>query len=303
MTALPASAAADAVTAAASTVTAADAPRSRRSWRSRAVRPGLVLAGVFLTAVVVAALAPGWLAPHDPLAVGTGGAFLPPGPRHLLGTDETGRDVLSRLIYGARASLIMGLGATGIALVCGSLVGLAAGLGNRFVEGLLMRLVDVTLSVPELLFALVVITLLGSGTTNALFAVAFASIPSYARMVRAQTHIVRRSAYVEAAVTLGLPRWRVIARHILPNAAKPVLALATIAVGTAISAGAALSFLGLGAKPPAPEWGDMLSLGMQYISNDWLLVVIPGASITLTVLSVTALGRELRRRSEGRVRR
>jgi peptide/nickel transport system permease protein len=271
--------------------------------RPRALRPGLVLTGVFLTVVVAAALAPGWLAPHDPLAVGADGAFLPPGAGHLLGTDETGRDVLSRLIYGARASLTMGLGATGIALVCGSLIGLAAGLGNRFVEGLLMRLVDVTLSVPELLFALVVITLLGSGTTNALFAVAVASIPSYARMVRAQTHIVRRSTYVEAAVTLGLPQWRIIARHILPNAAKPVLVLATIAVGTAISAGAALSFLGLGAKPPAPEWGDMLSLGMQYISNDWLLVVIPGATITLTVLSITVLGRELRRRSEGRVRR
>ena len=194
----------------------------------------------------------------------------------------------------------MGLGATAIAVTGGTALGLLAGLGNRFTEGLVMRLVDVVLSVPELLLALVVITLAGSGVTNTLFAVAFASIPSYARIVRAQTHLVRRSTYVEAATALGIRRSTVIVRHVLPNAIRPVLVLSTIGVGTAISAGAALSFLGLGATPPAAEWGDMLSIGLQYISNDWLAVALPGAAITLTVLSITVLGRELRRRSEGR---
>lgn len=280
-------------------VTATAALTAARTARIR-LRPGLTLAGIFVAAVVVAAVVPGLLAPHDPLAIGTDGAFLPPGAGHLLGTDESGRDVLSRIVYGARPSLLMGLGATAIAVTGGTLLGLLAGLGNRFTESLVMRLVDVVLSVPELLLALVVITLAGTGTTNALFAVAFASIPSYARIVRAQTHIVRRSAYVEAATALGIRRAGVVARHVLPNAIRPVLVLSTIGIGTAISAGAALSFLGLGAKPPAAEWGDMLSVGLQYISNDWLAVAVPGAAITLTVLSITVLGRELRRRSEGR---
>jgi peptide/nickel transport system permease protein len=264
------------------------------------LRPGLAVAGVLVAVVLVAAVVPQWLAPHDPLAISDAGAFLRPGTGHLLGTDESGRDVLSRMIYGARPSLVMGLGATLIALVGGTVLGLVAGLGHRFTESAVMRLVDVFLSVPELLLALVVITLTGAGTSNALFAVAIASVPSYARMVRAQAHLVRRSTYVEAAAVLGVPRWKVVVRHILPNAIRPVLVLATIGVGTAISAGAALSFLGLGEAPPAPEWGGMLSTGFQYISNDWLMVAIPGAAITATVLSISVLGRELRRRTEGR---
>jgi peptide/nickel transport system permease protein len=264
------------------------------------LRPGLVLAGLFVAAIVVAALVPAWLAPQDPIAISPDGAFLRPGAGHLLGTDESGRDVLSRLVYGARPSLAMGLGATAIGVAGGTLLGLLAGLGNRFTDGVVMRLVDVVLSIPELLLALVVITLMGAGTGNTLLAVGFASIPSYARMVRAQAQVVRRSAYVEAAAGLGLRRSTVVARHVLPNAVKPVLVLSTIGVGTAISAGAALSFLGLGAKPPAAEWGDMLSTGLQYISNDWLAVALPGAAVTLTVLSITVVGRELKRRSEGR---
>jgi peptide/nickel transport system permease protein len=194
----------------------------------------------------------------------------------------------------------MGLGATAIALTGGTALGLLAGLGNRFTEGGVMRLIDIVLSVPELLLALVVITLTGTGTANALLAVGFAGIPSYARIVRAQTHVVRRSVYVEAATALGIRRSTVVRRHILPNAIRAVLVLATIGIGGAISAGAALSFLGLGAKPPAAEWGDMLANGLQYVSNDWLMVAVPSAAITLTVLSITVLGREVRRRSEGR---
>ena len=275
----------------------APAPARRR----RRIRPGWLLSLAFLAALVVAALAPGWLVAHDPLAISDQGAFLPPGGDHLLGTDQSGRDVLSRMVHGARASLVMGLGATAIGVVFGAALGLLAGLANRYVEGALMRLVDIALSVPDLLLALVVIALLGTGTVNTLFAVGFATIPYYARMVRAQTHVIRRSTYVEAAATLGLRRATVIRRHVLPNALKPLLVLATIGVGNAIGAGASLSFLGLGSKPPAPEWGNMLSLGVQYISNDPLMVLIPGLAITLTVLAVTVVGRDLKRRSEGRV--
>jgi peptide/nickel transport system permease protein len=255
---------------------------------------------VFLAVVVVAAIVPDWLAPQDPLALSPDGAFLPPGPGHLLGTDQTGRDVLSRIIYGARPTLILGLGATALAVAGGTLLGLLAGIGGRFVEGALMRLVDVALAVPDLLLALVVITLVGTGTSNVLFAVAFASIPYYARIVRAQVHVVRRATYVEAATTLGLSRPVVIARHVLPNALKPLVVLATIRIGDAIANGASLSFLGLGTPPPAAEWGSMLSTGIQYISNDWFMLAVPGLAITLTVLAVTVVGRDLRRRSEGR---
>ncbi|MEV4627147.1 ABC transporter permease [Micromonospora sp. NPDC049523] len=280
--------------------TATSPTARRRRSRRRAIRPGVALAAVFLVLLVVAALVPEWLAPQDPLALSPDGAFLPPGPGHLLGTDQTGRDVLSRIIHGARPTLILGLGATALAVTGGTLLGLLAGIGGRFVEGTLMRLVDVALAVPDLLLALVVITLVGTGTSNVLFAVAFASVPYYARIVRAQVHVVRRATYVEAATTLGLSRSAVIARHVLPNALKPLVVLATIRIGDAIANGASLSFLGLGTPPPAAEWGSMLSTGIQYISNDWFMLAVPGLAITLTVLAVTVVGRDLRRRSEGR---
>ncbi|GIF95959.1 ABC transporter permease [Catellatospora citrea] len=274
--------------------------REHAATRRRAFRPGVALGLAFLGLLAVAAVTPGLLTSHDPLEISTAGAFVPPGADHLLGTDQSGRDTLARMVYGARSSLLMGLGATAIAVALGSAIGLLAGLANRYVEGAVMRLIDVALSIPDLLLALVVITLLGTGTVNALFAVAFASVPYYARMIRAQTHVVRAATYVEAATALGLRRSAVIRRHVLPNAFKPLVVLATIGVGNAIGAGASLSFLGLGTKPPAPEWGNMLSLGIQYISNDPFMVIVPGLAITLTVLSVTVVGRDLRRRTEGR---
>jgi peptide/nickel transport system permease protein len=273
-----------------------------RRWPRVRFRPAVTLACLYLVLVGLSALVPGLLAPHNPYTITPAGPFLAPfqSPAYLLGTDQSGRDMLSRLIWGARPSLEMGLGATGIGVAGGTLVGLLAGLGNRFSESLIMRLVDVVLSIPDLLLALVVITILGAGLVDALLAVGFASIPHYARLVRAQTHVVRRAAYVEAATTLGLRRLTVIRRHILPNAVRPLIVLATLGIGTAIGAGASLSFLGLGVKPPAAEWGSMLSIGIQYINNDWLIALFPGVAVTLTMLSVTVIGRELRRRLEGR---
>lgn len=276
----------------------------RRRVRRRNFRPGVVLAGLYLLLVVVAALVPSLLAPEGPLE-GTGLTipFLHPfaDGGHLLGTDSVGRDTLSRIVYGARASITMGLGATAIGVAGGTLLGLVAGLGNRVVETVIMRVIDVLLAIPDLLLALVVIALLGRGMADALVAVGIAAIPNYARIVRAQTRVVLRSQYVESAVTLGLSPLAVIWRHVLPNAIKPLLVLATLGIGTAIGVGASLSFLGLGAQPPAAEWGSMLSTGIQYISNDANQVLVPAVAITLTVLSVTIVGRALRRWSEGRV--
>jgi len=288
-----------------STLSPAGDSRSRidgTRWSPRRWRPGLWLAYVFLVVLVVCAVAPGLIAPHGSLTLTTAPPFLRPFtvPSFVLGTDQDGRDVLSRMIYGARPSLEMGLGATGIGVVAGTFLGLLAGLGTRWTESIIMRVLDVVLSIPDLLLALVVIAILGTGIVDALVAVGVASIPNYARMVRAQTHVVRRAAYVEAATGLGVSRFTVVRRHVLPNSIKPLLVLATLGIGTAIGYGASLSFLGLGVKPPAAEWGSMLSNGIQFINNDWILVLIPGLAVTLTVLSVTVVGRDLKRRSEGR---
>jgi peptide/nickel transport system permease protein len=268
-----------------------------RVWR---LRPGLLLAGVFLMLLIIAALVPGLLAPGDPLEASARHAFQPPGGSHWLGTDENGRDLYTRLIHGVRPSLLMGLAATVIALVFGVALGLLAGLGPRLVDATIMRLVDVLLAFPDLLLALVIITFWGEGLFNAVIAVGVAGVPRFARMVRAQTLVVRSAPYVEAATTLGIHRAAVIFRHVLPNAIKPILVLATIGIGGNITAGAALSFLGFGAPPPSPEWGAMLSAGRNYLANGWWLVAWPGLAVTLTVISITALGRELLRRSEGK---
>ncbi|GLW10912.1 ABC transporter permease [Microtetraspora sp. NBRC 13810] len=266
----------------------------------KGIRPGVWLAALVLVLLVAAALAPHLFTGQDPLAVDSARTLQPPSAEHLLGTDENGRDVYSRIVFGTRTSLLLGFGAIAIALVGGGLLGVLAGLGNRFVEGLIMRLSDVGLAFPELLLALVVITVAGGGTWNALVAIGVANIPNYARVVRAQTLSIRRSTYVEAAHALGLSGPRVVLRHVLPNAVKPVLILATIGVGTALVAGSALSFLGLGTPPPEPEWGSMLSTARNFISRAWWYGVFPGAAITLTVISVTVVGRWLRLRSEGR---
>ncbi|WP_245878107.1 ABC transporter permease [Streptosporangium subroseum] len=260
----------------------------------------MYLAALVLFLLVLATVAPHLFTGQDPLAVDSAQTLRPPSAEHLLGTDENGRDVFSRIVFGTRTSLLLGFGAIAIALAGGGLLGVAAGLGNRFVENLIMRFSDIGLAFPELLLALVVITVAGSGTSNALIAIGVANIPNYARVVRAQTLLIRRSSYVEAAHALGLSVPRVVLRHVLPNAVKPVLILATIGVGSALVAGSALSFLGLGTPPPEPEWGSMLSTARDFISRAWWYGLFPGVAITLTVISVTVVGRALRLRSEGR---
>jgi peptide/nickel transport system permease protein len=278
-----------------------DGTTSVRRNRARApLRPGLILAGLFVLFLLVAALVPGLLTSVDPLDATARNAYRAPDALHWLGTDENGRDVLARLIHGVRPSLLMGLAATAMGLILGTVLGLLAGLGPRWIDAAVMRLVDVLLAFPDLLLALVIITFFGQSTLNLIIAVGIASVPRYARLVRAQTQVVRGAAYVEAATTLGLGRAAVIRRHVLPNAIKPILILATIGIGGNITAGAALSFLGFGAPPPAPEWGTMLAVGRNFLANAWWLVAWPALAITLTVISITAIGRELLRRSEGK---
>ena len=267
------------------------------SWQ---VRPGLALAWITLGLILLAVTFPDWLSPTDPLAADARLAYHPPSPAFWLGSDENGRDVLSRLIHGARPSLYIGLAATLVGLGLGTLLGLLAGLAPAWLDNLLMRAVDVLLAFPDLLLALVIITLFGQGTSNLILAVGIASVPRYARLVRAQTLTIRRAGFVEAAVTLGRRPLAVVFWHVLPNAVQPVLILACIGLGGAITAAAALSFLGFGAPPPAPEWGAMMAVARNFMANAPWLMAWPALAITLTVISITVIGRDWLRRSEGR---
>lgn len=278
----------------------ADAVQRPRRRGSAGFPVGFWLALGFFAVVVVAAIAPGLLAPSDPLSTDTSNVLAAPSAEHLLGTDEAGRDVLSRIIYGAQPALFLGIGATLIALGVGSLVGLAAGLGNRPLDAVLMRLTDVSLAFPELLLALLIISIFGGGLVNTLLAIGIAGIPSYARLVRGQTLAIRNAGYVEAARGIGLSRTRIAVAHVLPNAIRPVLVLATIGVGTATLAGASLTFLGLGVAPPTPEWGSMLSASRNFLERAWWYGIFPGLTITALVVSTTTIGRTLQRRLEGK---
>jgi len=266
------------------------------------IGPGLALAVAFLVFLVLAVALPDSLAPLDPLATDPTHVFAAPSSAHLLGTDENGRDVFSRLVHASRPSLLLGLSAALFTTAVGSLLGLAAGLSPRVLDNLIMRVSDMLQSFPEILLVLVVIAFWGTSLTTLLFALGATGISRCARQVRAQVLGLRRAPFVEAALTLGLPRWRVVLRHVLPNAIKPVLVLLPVDIGWKITAVATLSFLGLGAPPPTPDWGAMLAMDRDYVLNAWWVAAAAAAVITFTVLSVNTLGRELIRRGEGRRR-
>jgi peptide/nickel transport system permease protein len=263
-------------------------------------RPGLLLSVLFVVVLFLSALAPGWITNIDPLAASSRNAFQAPGAAHWFGTDENGRDVAARLAHGVRPSLILGFAATVVGLLGGILLGLLAGLGPRWVDSVVTRFIDVLMAFPEILLALVVITLYGPSLVNGVIAIGIGGIPRYARLIRAQAKQVRHADYVEAATTLGVVWPLIVLRHILPNSIKPVILLATIGIGHNISIGATLSFLGFGLPPPTPEWGSMLSSGRDFLSTAWWLVIIPGTAVTLTVITITVIGRNLMRYSEGK---
>ncbi|MWV29514.1 ABC transporter permease [Rathayibacter iranicus] len=258
------------------------------------VRAAEVLALVFVALLLFAAVAPGLLAPADPLAVAPRDAFAPPSAAHLLGTDESGRDVLSRLISGAGASLLIGVSATAIGLVLGALLGVIAAFGGRAVDAVIGRVLEVLFAFPALLLALLVIVVTGPGVVPATIAVGLSTAPGYARILRTQLLGIRDSGYVEAARVLGHPPARILLRHVLPNTFGPLAVLATLGIGQAIVWASALSYLGLGAEPPAPEWGAMLSAGRTYLASAWWLTVFPGLAIVLTTIATTVLGGRLR---------
>jgi peptide/nickel transport system permease protein len=273
--------------------------RNRALARVRGVRPGVLVASLFLLFILIAAIVPSLLTKGDPLAVNLGHSLQSPSLEFPFGTDQSGRSVYTRVIYGARESILIGLGATAVGLGVASLLGIAAGLGGKWVDGAVNRLLEVLFSFPGLLLALFLVAIFGSGVSTQIIAVGIASAPGYARMIRAQVLQVKGADYVIASRALGHKPSRTLVKNILPNAFRPLVVLATLGVGQSIVWASALSFLGLGVAPPAPEWGAMLDAGKDYIQTAWWLELFPGAAIVATTLAASCIGRYLQRRIEG----
>ncbi len=272
----------------------ADVTRTSRSAFRRLMRHKSAVLGlsILIVLIAVALLAP-VLAPYDPIQISRD-VMQPPSLDHLMGTDNLGRDVFSRVVYGARVSLQMGFIAVAIAASIGTLVGVIAGTYGGLVDGFFMRLIDALMALPGILLALTVAATLGPGLYNAMIAVGVAWIPSFARIVRSSVLQIKETTYVEAARASGASDLRLIFRHILPNTLAAIMVLASLGVATAILVGAALSFLGVGASPPTAEWGIMLSDGRPYMRSAWWIMAFPGLAITVTVLGANLVGDGLR---------
>ena len=275
------------------TVTADLRKDASAAWHLPRIQPGLVLACFILALAVLWALVPGIFTVYDPIQGLPGQHLRPPTAAHLLGTDSLGRDLFARIVYGAVHSLSGALAAVGIALVAGTTLGLLAGSFGGRIETVIMRLVDVMLSIPDLLLSLSIIVLLGFGTVNAAIAVGCTLIAKFARLVRSEVVTVRRSEYVEAAFGSGGTFLKVLWRHILPNSLASVIAFAALQAGWAILQLATLGFLGYGAPPPTPEWGLLIAEGRNYIATAWWLTAAPGLVVVLVVISINRISRAL----------
>ena len=265
----------------------------------RLAQVGGVLVLVVLLAAVVASVA----APYSPTQQDIRNLLRPPSVTHPLGTDELGRDTLTRVMYGARASLEVGIIAVGISLVIGSALGLVAGYLRGVTDATLMRVMDGLLALPTLVLALAITAMLGPSLNNAMLAIGITGVPIFARLVRGQVLSVRELDFVQAARSLGAGHVRMIRRHILPNVLSPIVVQASLAMPTAILAEAGLSFLGLGVQPPTPSWGAMLNTAKGYLQQDAWLAVAPGTAIFITVLGFNFLGDAVRDALDPRLRR
>lgn len=276
-------------------------PRRRTRWFYRWRTSPLGVAGSIMVGLVllVALFAP-LLAPHDPTQHHRQQRFLPPiwqadsDPQFILGTDQLGRDVLSRVIYGSRISVIVGLSAAVIGGMIGMIAGLIAGFYGGHVDAFISRLLDTFLAVPFIILVLAVIGILGPGLLTIILVLGITGWASYARVSRGQALSVRERDFVSAARAIGVPRWKIALRHVLPNMLAPIIVLATLDVATTILAESSLSYLGLGVQPPTVTWGLMIADGREYLSTAWWLAVFPGIAISFTVLGVIFLGNWLR---------
>jgi peptide/nickel transport system permease protein len=267
---------------------------AQRAWRRLVRRRGAMVGlAIVLFFVLVALLAP-WLAPYDPLATSWSAVRKAPSMAYLFGTDEIGRDVLSRVIWGTRASLLAGVVSVSISISLGVPIGMLAGYAGGWTDGVISRCTDAMLACPFLILAIALAAFLGPSLTNAMIAIGISATPIFIRLTRAQVLAVKVEDYVEAARALGNPHLRVVLRHILPNVVAPLIVQATLAIAAAVIAEASLSFLGLGQQPPAPSWGSMLNTAKNYVDHAPWMAIWPGLSIFLLVLSFNLLGDGLR---------
>ena len=259
-------------------------------WRGLSRSPtgmiGLFIVGFLCFAAIFA----DWIAPFDPLRMGAGPRLQPPSFPHIFGTDDFGRDLFSRVIHGAKLTLRIGLIAVGISLSSGLLIGLVAGYAGRWLERILMRLVDVLFSFTEIVIALACLAILGMGLTNSMVAIGIASIPFYARITHSVVLVERGKPYFEAGISAGCGHSRMIFLHLLPNVLPTLIVVGTLGISTAVLAAAGLSFLGLGAQPPEPEWGFMLSSSRDLINKAPWMMIFPGSAIAISVLGFNLLG-------------
>lgn len=253
----------------------------------------LIGSGLLALLVLLALFGP-FIAPHDPILVNTPDRFTAPGSAYLFGTDEFGRDIFSRILHGARIAVQVGLVSVVVAFVGGITLGLISGYYGGWVDTVLSRVLEIWLSFPDILFVIAVVAIMGPSLNTVIIALGFLSIPAYARIVRGSVLSAREETYVEAARSVGVSNGRIMAKHILPNVVAPLIILSSMRFGSALLTGAGLSFIGLGAQPPQPEWGAILSGGRMYMYQAPWITVFPGLTIALFVLGVNMLGDGLR---------
>ena len=266
----------------------------RRALRKLLQRKPAVVGLIIVTAFIVLALFAPWIAPHDPVATSWGAIRKAPTLAHWFGTDEIGRDVLSRVIWGTRASLLAGVVSVSISLLLGVPIGLLAGFVGGVVDGFISRVTDAFLACPFLILAIALAAFLGPSLSNAMIAIGISATPIFVRLTRAQVINVKVEDYVEAARALGNPPWRIALRHVLPNVTAPLIVQATLAIAAAVIAEASLSFLGLGQQPPDPSWGSMLNTAKNYVDQAPWMAVWPGLAIFALVLAFNLVGDGLR---------
>ena len=272
-------------------------------WRQLRRNKGALLGGfIVILEVLIAILAPVF-APYDPILQDLTAALDPPSREHLLGTDEVGRDSLSRIIFGTRITLRVGLVSMGIAIFFGVMLGLLAGYYGGRIDDILMRMMDIWLAFPGILLALAIVAVLGPSIFNVMIAVGLSSIPGFVRLTRSSVLSVREMEYVVSATAVGCGGPRIMVLHILPNILAPVIVLGTMGMAGAILHAAALSFIGMGAQPPTPEWGALLAAGRSWMRQAWWLTTFPGVAIMITVLGINMFGDGLRDAFDPRLRR
>ncbi|MFP4200491.1 MAG: ABC transporter permease [Clostridia bacterium] len=271
-------------------------------WRDIRKHPAAIIGVTLLTLIILSVVFAHSLSPYDPVEPDYSVRLQPPSSEHIFGTDAMGRDILTRIMYGGRISLWVGLISVGISASAGIVIGLTAGYFGGWADEVLMRIMDMIMSMPSILLSLTIIFALGGGLVNIMIAIGVSSIPSYARTVRGQVLAARDTPYVEAAKAAGAGNIKIMFRHILPNVMAPVIVMATLGLAGAILSVAALGFLGLGIAPPTPEWGVIISDGRARLYDAWWIATFPGLAIMATVLATNLLGDGLRDSLDPRLR-